>query len=900
VTTPRDATWKRWLRAAFARIGDGVLALVVVAAWLLRPWRLGRLLEAVSLPRLREHRLRTTLSVFGVALGVAMLIAVIIVNGSVVRGVSATVQDLAGKTDLQMSAGSAGFAEALLDEVRATAGVARAVPSMQQTVSVRDKKARGERLLVLGVDMLSDDDAYFRDYGSSEVAAIRADPLVFLNATNNILLSRSFAKRWGYQLHDRIALVTSSGVQDFEIWGFVSDDGVGRAFGGAVGVMYYQAMQAAFARGQNIDRIDIAVSADHSADSVAQTLNTKLGPGFIVERPANKGERVGRMLSGVRAGLTISSLIALLVGAFLIHNTMAISVVQRKREIGILRALGTRQRELVALVTLEGTLLGAVSSLVGIALGMLLSKLLLIATTEALNRTYVEIGVTQVELSGRVMGFGFVLGTVAATVASAIPARRAAKQRTAETLRTANLVEVVGLDRGIGRRDVAAVACLLAAWPLTSVPVAFGMAIGAIAAATLLLAGCALFLPRLVQLVELAIRSVGQRWLSVEARLASDNLPRDIGRTSITAGALMSGVALVVGFGAFTQSFTSSLTSWIGQALPGDIFITQSAPSAGTSSRNMPMDPGFYAKLSALPEIAYISRTRIVDAPFRGQNIKLVARDLVLFEKERSHFDLLQGNQHGMLDKLRAGEALVSENFARHFAVGVGDAIELGTQTGTHKLIVAGIQVNYTSDVGSLLISRERYISLFHDDRVDTFELILRDPKQVLEVRSKIFASVGADHDLNVLTSGEFRGMLMKTTEGIFGLVRALELVALIVAVLGIVNAQFANVLDRRRELAVLRALGMLRRQLSRLVVFEAALVGAVGTLAGILLGLMFGHLLLAHINLVQTGWHFPYQVSWRAIGEVLVLTIPAAALAGLYPAFAAARMHITEGLESE
>jgi putative ABC transport system permease protein len=210
------------------------------------------------------------------------------------------------------------------------------------------------------------------------------------------------------------------------------------------------------------------------------------------------------------------------------------------------------------------------------------------------------------------------------------------------------------------------------------------------------------------------------------------------------------------------------------------------------------------------------------------------------------------------------------------------------------------VYVDYTSDVGTLMLGRERYVSLLHDQRVDTFEVMLHDPRDMLKVRRQIFASISGQHDLNVLTSGEFRNELMKTTEAIFGLVRALELVALIVAVLGIVNAQFANVLDRRRELAVLRALGMLRKQLTKMIVFEATLVGAVGTLAGILLGLMFGHLLLAHINLVQTGWHFPYRVSLRAITEVLVLTIPAAALAGLYPALAAARAQVTEGLESE
>jgi putative ABC transport system permease protein len=753
--------------------------------------------------------------------------------------------------------------------------------------------------MLLGVDMLGEDDAYFREYASAEVEEIRRDPLVFLNSTRNLLLSRGFAQRWGFKLHDSIAIVTTEGVQDFTVWGFISDNGVGRAFGGAIGVMYYQAMQAAFGRGTNIDRIDLAIDPHAKLGAVEHGLSQQLGAGFVVERPANKGERVSRMLSGVQHGLTLASLIALLVGAFLIHNTMAISVVQRKREIGILRALGTRRREIVALVTLEGALLGAVSSVVGIALGMLLSKLLLVATTEALNRTYVEVGAAQVTLTWPVFGIGFVLGTGAATIASAIPARSAAKQHTAETLRTANLVDVSEPKLGMGARDIAAVLCLVLAWPLVYVPPAFDMAVGAIAAAVLLLAGCALLLPRLVQLVELSLRGVAQRWFSVEARLASENLPRDVGRTSITAGALMAGVALVVGFGAFTHSFTVSLMSWIDQTLPGDVFITQSATSAGTSSRNMPMQADFYSKLAGMPEVDSISRTRIVDVPFRGQNVKLVARDLDVYER-RARFDMIEGEHSEVVKKLQLGDAMVSENFSRHFDVHAGDFVELGSQVGTHRLHVAGVYVDYTSDVGTLMLGRERYVSLLRDDRVDTFEIMLRDARDAQRVRRQVLAKVGAQHDLNVLTSGEFRAALMQTTEGIFGLVRALELVALIVAVLGIVNAQFANVLDRRREIAVLRALGMLRRQLTKLIVIEAALVGAVGTLAGILLGMMFGHLLLAHINLVQTGWHFPFRLSGRALAEVLLLTVPAAALAGLYPALSAARLQVTEGLESE
>lgn len=877
-----------------------VLSLLTAFAWMLRSARLGRLLSTVSLPRLYEHRLRTTLTVLGIALGVAMLVAVLIVNESVVRGVSSTVQDLAGETDLQISAGASGFSEALLEEVREVSGVARAVPILQQTVSVRDGKARGERILLLGVDMLSEDDAYLRDYGSAELDAIRRDPLEFLNSTHNILLSEELATRCGFQLHDTISLSTSEGVQPFEIWGFVdARKGVGSAFGGAVGVMYYQAMQAAFARGENVDRIDVALEAGAELARVQDALRTRLGSGFVVERPARKGERIGRMLFGVQSGLTMASLIALLVGAFLIHNTMSISVVQRTSEIGILRALGTRRREIVALLTLEGALLGSVGSLLGVAIGVALSKVLLGLTTDALNQTYLEVGAAQVTLRPGVLVAGLALGSLSATVAAALPARRAAHQPPAHTLRTSAIVSTEPSGARANARDLLGVVLLLCAWPLLELPAWQGVAVGALLAVTTLLAACTALLPRWVQLAEWSGVGLLQRFMSVEARLASENLPRDVGRTAMTAGALMAGVALAVGFGTFTHSFTTSLTQWIYQTLPGDLFITQSASMGGTSSRNMPMEAAFFSELAALPEVESIRRTRIVDLPFRGYNVKAVSTDVSVYAKH-ARLSLLEGEVADVLDALRAGDIAVSENFSRHFDVHAGDTIELAMQRGTRSFRVSGVYLDYTSDVGTVLMSRERYVEMFRDDRVDTYELYLHDATTAQAVRRKVYALAGEDRDLNVLTSAEFRAAIRQTTSGIFGLVRALELVALIVAVLGIINTQYANVLDRSRELAVLRALGMLRKQLKRMVVIEAALVGAVGSLAGVVLGLAFGKILLSHINLVQTGWYFPFRVSFGSIAEATGLTIVAAALAGLYPAAEAARLNIAESLASE
>jgi putative ABC transport system permease protein len=422
--------------------------------------------------------------------------------------------------------------------------------------------------------------------------------------------------------------------------------------------------------------------------------------------------------------------------------------------------------------------------------------------------------------------------------------------------------------------------------------------VGALVVAWSLLIGSALLVPRLVQLA-VFIAGAFRSMVSVEARLAHQNLPRDLGRTATTAAALMAGVSLAVSFGSFTHSFGTTLTAWIDQTLPGDLFITQGAAIAGTSLRNIPMADTLYDELQALPGVSTVRRVRIVEMPFRGFSPKAVSTDIEVFLKH-SKMLLLAGTQEDVSRRLQHGEVAVSENFARRFDIHPGDRLPLSTQDGTHSFRVCGVYVDYTSDFGSVLFDRATYIKTFHDTRVDTYELHLRDPSQAEAVRRIINQRLGNKLDLFVLTNREFRAEVNHTTDQIFQLMRALELVALIVAVLGIINAQLANVLDRVREIGVLRALGMLRRQARRMIVIEATTMGALGTLAGILLGIALGDVLLNHINLVQTGWYFPYRVSLGSMLEVACITLPAAAIAGLYPARAAASLVVTEALEYE
>jgi len=890
------------LRRISYALGSAVAAVVMLAVYaaalLFAPFQLGRLLRAVSIPRMREHRLRTTLTTLGVALGVAVMVAVVIVGRSIVLGVTQTVDDLAGKADLQVGSGSNGFEESMLDRVRAVPGVYKITPVLQQLASLRTRSGQRERLLVLGVDLLGSEDKYFRSYASSELNEIRRDPLSFLNSSTNLILSRRLADRLGLRLHDKVALGTSLGVQDCEVWGFIENEGVGRAFGGAIAIMYYPAVQVAFERGRNIDRIDIAVTPGTNPEIVAKAIEAELGPGVPVERPSLRGERVSKMLKSVQIGLSSSSLVALIAGAFLVFNAISISIVQRKHEISCLRALGTTRKQLVSLLTLEGALLGAVGSGLGIGIGIAISSGMLRTTSEAVNRVYMQQAVADVQIDYRLVLLALLLGIGSAIVAALMAARGANLAPSSAR----NPLAQPGLEsaRGhVGRTDwigfgLLAVSCVLMLLPPIGI-----MPVGPLASfVTLTLAGGAL-MPQLVRRVHAVLGPLMQRFFGVEASLANNNLPRDLSRTASMASGLMASTALTVSSAAFTVSLIMSLETWSAQSAPGDLFVTSGTAMAGASGSNTPLTDALGPELMAVPGVAQIRRTRCVDVDFRKSPAKLISTDIGVF-LQRSHASLIEGSSQQIGRDLLGGGVAVSENFSRVHGVHRGDRIALSASNGTREFDVVAVVIDYTSDIGTILMDRATYLSTWNDSRVDTYELHLQRSADPMAVRQIIDQRLSERYDLFVLTNREYRDEFVKAANSVLSLMRVLELVTLLVAVLGMITATLANVLDRVREIGMLRAVGMLRAQVRRMIVIESMFVGSIGMCAGFALGTFGGYVLMRRVINVEVGWYLPFRLPVRSLIEVALVTLPISALAGFYPARQAAKLVVSDALDYE
>jgi putative ABC transport system permease protein len=891
------------LRRAINKLGvlvsEAIFALVWLAAWALAPLRSGRLLRAVCMPRMREHRLRTTLTVLGVALGVAVLVAVVTANHSIVAGTKATLDDLSGKADLQISAGASGFDESLLDVVKQVDGVYRLTPVTQQIVNLRTSAGQRERLLLLGVDLLGQEDAHFRSYASRELTEIQRDPLHFLNSANNVIVSRQFAERVGAKLHDKLRLGTASGVQEFEVWGFIDDVGVGRAFGGAVAVMYYPAMQVSFGFGRNINRIDVAVSADRNPEQVQALLKKRLGAGFSVDRPALRGEPLAKMLSAMRAGLSMASVIALIAGMFLVFNTCAIGVVQRKRELGIMRALGITRGQLVRLLTLEGALLGAAGSVLGVVFGVFLSSAMLRVTGKAVNELFVQQAVNQVQLDPGLVAGAFALGIFCSALAARFATQRASGVRPVEALSQAVVPSLLAPANGLSRADLVCISLSLLATGLFFAPPVGALPIGPAAAGIVLVFATQALLPRLIQLSYTWLSWISQKRCGAAVSLAIHNIPRDLGRTASMASGLMLGVALTISVAIFVSSFASSLNSWSGQILPGDLFVTSGNAISGLSARNIPMQDSVGAQLAAIAGVEQVRRIRIIDGSYRGAPIKISSSEFQLVRR-KTEFTMLEGDQQDAYDEVEHGAVLVSENFARHHGVHRNEAIELATARGTQSFRVAGIVVDYTTPTGSVLLDRSTFVKFWGDDRVDTYELMLARNATADAVRAQINDQLGEQYDLFVLTNGEFRGIALKATSRIHALLWALEAITLLVAALGLTTTVFANVMDRVHEIGMLRALGMLRSQVGTMIVVETVIVGTIGTLAGAVLGSSVGYLVVKHVTSGLFGWHLPYYFPFISIMQLTVITLMISAMAGLFPARRAAGLVVRDALDYE
>ncbi len=861
---------------------------------------------------IRAHGLqrpfRALLSIAGVALGVLASVAIGTANIHVLRSFEQAVTTVAGPATLEIVGRDHGVDESVITAVRVVEGVVSAAPVIEEAVVVVQGEQRGQSLQILGLDLLAE--VGTRGFHISQVDTEVA--LEALLAPDSLYLGRQVAADWNLGIGSLIEVTAGGRFLRLRVVGLIHNETARSSLWDRLAIMDIAAAQLLFQSIGRLDRIELVTTPGRPIDDIVASVRASLPPHLVVQRPAQRTRQVENMVRAFQLNLTVLSWVGLLVGMFLIYNTMAFAVAQRRREIGIYRALGMTERRVAGLFLVEAGLLGLLGGLLGGLGGVWLARSLVSLVSRTISDLYAPIASGGLILSMDMLTFvavakGVLLGTVVSMVGALGPSVEAGRTVTVRALAPGDYESTHQLRAGLFGW-ISLVLLVLAGLCSLMGPVGGLPLFGYLATVCLLGA--------LSCLAPLCIRALGIRRPRPESQkmvlggslrlIAADQAARHPGRNAVTVSALMVGLSIMIGVAVMVRSFRDTVEVWVNETVLADLIVAPQAwlqgKQAGQASRTLPGT--WRSTLSAIDGIAAVDAYRDVHVEVEGQPVSLVSRDLRL-HAQRSRYLVIHGDSTEVLRRAaETGGVLLSEVLANRLGLHEGSKVSITTPAGTAAESVEGVFYDYATDGGKMVMDRTWYQRQWQDDRVTVFPIYLAAGADVDQVRQSIVAQVAGLDGVTVpplvIRNHELRKEILDIFDRTFVLTYVLEAIAVLVAVLGIVNTLVTAVLERRREFATLRAIGASTRQVERLVLWEAAYLGLIGAVLGVVGGLLLALVLIHVINKQSFGWTIQMTFPSGVILQAVVLALTAALVAGYWPARWAARQPVVEGLREE
>ena len=823
--------------------------------------------DALFFRQFRRNALLSLVTLTAIALAVAVLSAIELANAAAVGAFDAAGARLNERVNVQIVGSGAPFSERTIGKINALAGVESVLPITDDVMVLEDATGTKEVVHVCGVDLLA------RLPGDAEWRLERAgafSPAGSPPAPGALLGGATISQRLATRFHVSIdrPLVASIGGRRVRlpIAGIIVD-GRTRIDSSTVFVDIATA-QTLFGKIGKLDRIDLIVDPHLRAATIVR-LAGLVPPGTEAIEAQDRAATMRSLRDAFSRDVRGLAFIALLVASLLVTNAGAIGVVQRRPEIGTLRALGASRGQIFRTFVAEGAIFGAFGSLFGVIAGASLA-----GTAARLFGV-----VSDVHADPFVLLQAWGTGVALAVIAAAVPAIAAARTPPALAMRSNGLERAsAGWDRPLAVGGVI-LACVALALALTH-----SVFLGSIAAFALI-AAVSVCVPFGIALLSRVFTRASGR-ASAEARLAAANLGSVPGRIGIAVGSLTIAIALSASVAIVIASFQSTMTAWANATLRSD-FVLRAAP--GTQ-----LPAALLARLHRLSGVLEIDSKRSFDLPYRGSVVRVDALD---YRANADAIRVIVGGAPVLLR--RRGEAIVSERFAARYDTRVGSSLRLHTPRGEVDVRVGAIATDYESPIGVITLDLTTDTRLFGAHAPTSAAVRLAPGADTVAVRTQLARAAGSD-PMQIEATGELRSNVVKLFSGTFAVAAALGVVAIVIAILGVSSTLYALVAERRVEIGLLRVLGLRAQSVRRMVLYEAALIGSFGAILGIALGLVLALVVLFAIDRPLLGWTVELHVPFAILALVASVVIVAALVAGAYPAHVAARILIRDAVRAE
>jgi putative ABC transport system permease protein len=893
----------------------------------------------ISLSHLTEYPGRTLLGILGIALGTAVYLSISLAAAAALQSFQAGVTALSGKAQWRLQSPGAALPESLFAQARRLPEVKAAAPAVESVLEFAGH-LKGP-VLLLGIDPFSE--RPFRNFDFKSGSGLGREALQkFLTEPGAVLVSEPLAAKESLKIGDALPVLIGPARQTLKVAGIFRTPGGLYPLEGAMLLMDLAGAQELLDRVGRLDYIDLILHGDEAG--AAARLIQELPPGVELARPGSQARQMEGMVSSYRLNLSVLSAIALFVGMFLIYQSVTLSVVRRRREIGLLRTLGMGRRQVLLLFLAEGLAAGALGGLLGLGLGVVLAKSALGMMTHNLSSLYTPVRAGEITVQTPLLLQAWGLAVAATLIAAWIPAAEAARTRVKAVWHREELEERVQSHAGIF--FALGILALVLAGFLVALPFGSGPSLPSFAAAFLILLAFALFTPLAARTLGERVRPLLRRFLGPPGDLGCRYLSGSLSRSAVSIAALACALGMLIAVAVMIGSFRRTVDLWVTRSISGDIFFGPAVFSTAAYDHYLP--PEIVPELQGDSDIADIYLYRCVRLPFKDRFILAIGGSFEVLAKygglwfregdtqeimrkvgesgdgESKSPPLVKGDLGGFFftpkafaqesnhrrpqtedrrpasDKDRRPSIVISEPLAETFGYKEGDILELPTPAGPQRLRIAGVFYDYRTDGSSVWMDLRQFRRYWPDTHLNAVRLYLKDKTKIPEVQARLQEKYGSQYHLLALSHQDLRQGILRIFDETFALTYALEGVAVVVAVFGIITTFLVLIMERERELALLQALGASRRQILSMVLVESGLAGFLSFILGAACGSLLSLLLIYVINKQAFGWTIHLFWTPGIYWQTLVLVLALGLVSGAYPAWRAVQPHLAAILKEE